>query len=317
MISIIVPVYNASETLRACLKSIFSLEYDDYEVILVNDCSTDDSVEIAKEFDVRLVELEVNSGPAMCRNRGAELAKGSILAFVDSDCEVPKDWLKNFEKIFKTKDVAAISGTYSSFVKDNLISRFQHYNTWFIRKDIPEYTQNCEGSNLACKKDFFFKVGGFPNMRAAEDTLFGSKLSKIARIYWMGCNGIAHNYKDDLESYFKQQRSWAITLIQSYISKPSLLLEKGGFSKQNIVLELISLALLSLSFALTIFDLFFLVVALFFCLLILMMNVSFLVFVKKRVDSKFAFLSALLIFIRDGTWLYGLVLGILKFPFTK
>ncbi|MFH0876150.1 MAG: glycosyltransferase family 2 protein [archaeon] len=315
MISIIIPTYNAADTLYACLESISNLDHNNYEVIIVDDCSTDNSVEIARKFNVTVIAIKTNFGPAICRNKGAEIAKGDILAFVDSDCEVPRDWLKNFERIFETKDVAAISGSYSRFVKRNFVSQFQHYNTCYIRRDIPEYTENCTSSNLACKKDFFFKVGGFPNMRAAEDLQFGSKLSRIAKIYWMGCNGVAHNYKEDVKSYFKQQKSWAIAIIQSYLSKPSIFLEGGGFSKRNIAFELILLMLMLVASVFAVFDSFFLVGVLFFSLLILLINVDFLVFAKKRVSSKFAFLSALLILFRDGTWLYGLVLGVLKFPF--
>src|SRR3989338_7677744 len=97
MISVIIPVYNAARTLFNCLDSIFNLDYTDFEVIIVNDCSTDNSLDIAKQYNVKIINHEKNFGPGVARNNGAKIANGSILAFTDSDCEVPRDWLRKNE----------------------------------------------------------------------------------------------------------------------------------------------------------------------------------------------------------------------------
>jgi glycosyltransferase involved in cell wall biosynthesis len=92
MISVIIPVYNAEKYLKKCLKSVIEQTYKEFEVILINDGSTDNSAVIAKYFEqkdkrIRVIEQE-NSGPAQARNRGIEAAVGEYIAFIDSD-----DWV--------------------------------------------------------------------------------------------------------------------------------------------------------------------------------------------------------------------------------
>lgn len=88
MISIIVPVYNVEKYIEETIKSVLSQTFSDYELILVNDCSKDGSVEKIKAFldpRIRLVEQPENMGAYAARNRGLEEAKGEYIAFLDSD----------------------------------------------------------------------------------------------------------------------------------------------------------------------------------------------------------------------------------------
>lgn len=88
-VSVIVPVYNAGRFLEQTIMSVLSQDYADWELILVNDCSTDDSVDIIKRHcgdgRVRLVNMEKNSGAAAARNKGMDMARGRYIAFLDSD----------------------------------------------------------------------------------------------------------------------------------------------------------------------------------------------------------------------------------------
>jgi glycosyltransferase involved in cell wall biosynthesis len=91
--SVIIPVYNSAQFLRKCIGSIVEQEYADYELILVDDGSTDASYEICREYaekyDHILLIRQENSGPSAARNRGIDCARGEYIAFVDSD-----DWVK-------------------------------------------------------------------------------------------------------------------------------------------------------------------------------------------------------------------------------
>lgn len=98
MISIVVPVYNAKASLRKCLDSLAQQTYTDFEVLLINDGSTDKSPEICREYGerdsrFRLITQE-NAGPAAARNTGMELAAGKYVTFVDSDDYVEPDMLE-------------------------------------------------------------------------------------------------------------------------------------------------------------------------------------------------------------------------------
>ena len=89
MISIIVPVYNAEKWIDRCIKSLIKQTYDDIEIILVNDGSTDTSLSVCKKYadiDKRIVVIDKkNSGVSATRNIGIEIAKGEYIQFVDSD----------------------------------------------------------------------------------------------------------------------------------------------------------------------------------------------------------------------------------------
>lgn len=97
LISIIIPVYNCQDYLKRCLGSVFLQDYSNYEVICIDDGSTDDSAQIAKEYNVRYYHQE-NSGQAVARNKGIELAKGEWLCFVDSDDAIQPNYLSKMYK---------------------------------------------------------------------------------------------------------------------------------------------------------------------------------------------------------------------------
>lgn len=90
LVSIVTPVYNAEKYLADAIRSVQSQTYDNWELILVNDCSTDSSAEVAQKFidkdsRISLIEMKENSGAALSRNAGIYAANGRYLAFLDAD----------------------------------------------------------------------------------------------------------------------------------------------------------------------------------------------------------------------------------------
>ena len=96
--SIIIPVYNVEKYIKKCLDSVFSQSYKDYEVIVVNDGSTDKSMDIAKEYNVKIINQK-NAGLSITRNNGLQIANGEYISFIDSDDWVDLDFL---EKLYNT-----------------------------------------------------------------------------------------------------------------------------------------------------------------------------------------------------------------------
>lgn len=97
LISIVIPTFNRAATIRYCLDSILNQTYKNIEVIVVDDCSTDRTVEVVKDYDdprIRCIVLEKNSGAQAARNTGIKEAKGDWIAFQDSDDEWWPDKLK-------------------------------------------------------------------------------------------------------------------------------------------------------------------------------------------------------------------------------
>ena len=98
--SIIIPVYNVEKYIDDCLKSIMNQTYKDYEVIVVNDGTKDNSMEIVKKYNVKVIEQK-NKGLSAARNTGVKVAKGDYLIFLDSDDSWNKDLLKELSKSIK------------------------------------------------------------------------------------------------------------------------------------------------------------------------------------------------------------------------
>ena len=102
-ISVIIPAYNASGTIDACLDSVKQLDPPALEIIVVDDASTDNTAFLATQKDVQVIRLERNQGPGQARNKGANKALGEYIAFTDSDCIVPRDWVERNLAFMKTK----------------------------------------------------------------------------------------------------------------------------------------------------------------------------------------------------------------------
>ena len=132
MISVIVPVYNVEKYLNKCIKSILNQSYTEYEIILVDDGSTDSSGEICDKYSfnskVKVIHKE-NGGLSDARNVGIDLAKGDFITFVDSDDWVDSDYLKiliNTQILFNSDIV--ISGLIDYFGNENIKPEYSNFS---------------------------------------------------------------------------------------------------------------------------------------------------------------------------------------------
>lgn len=105
MVSVIIPNYNGERFLKECLDALKRQTYDDMEVILVDNASTDDSIKLAKELyrEIRVIELHDNTGFAYAVNRGIEAAKGEYVLLLNNDTIVFPNFVKNQYKMIKGK----------------------------------------------------------------------------------------------------------------------------------------------------------------------------------------------------------------------
>jgi GT2 family glycosyltransferase len=184
-ISIIIPMYNAEGTLDKCLvslkKSICGQE--DIEIILVDDASTDLSVDIARKYGFIVIANKVNTGPSTCRNIGAGMASGSILLFTDSDVVWPADGLKRIRNFFNEfQDISAVMGLYGIRAGNGgMISQFRNLKHHYDLISSNEDTFVLMGSCCAIRRSAFFSVKGFDeNYKKAlvEDVDLGIRLWK-------------------------------------------------------------------------------------------------------------------------------------------
>jgi glycosyltransferase involved in cell wall biosynthesis len=182
-ISILIPVYNGAKTLSVCLESVFESAYTQFECIVVDDHSSDDTPAIAEKFNIRLVRLEKQMGAAFARNRGAEAAQGDVLLFIDSDVKIYPDSLNKIVKAFEENPgIAALFGSYDDQPGcpdffSQYKNLFHHYTHQISRTEASTFWSGCG----AIRREVFNEVGGFNQHRYAnasiEDIELGSRLT--------------------------------------------------------------------------------------------------------------------------------------------
>ena len=174
VISAIVPVYNGEAVLASCLVPLvaFRLDGEIAEVIVVDDGSTDSSAWIATEAGARVVPSGGRLGPGGARNRGAELASGDVLWFVDADVVVHADAASVLKDAFARTGAAAVFGTYDEFpAATNFLSQYKNlaHRHHHVRSERAAETfwAGCG----AVRADAFWSVGGFDAERYPEPSI--------------------------------------------------------------------------------------------------------------------------------------------------
>ncbi len=141
-LSIIIPVYNAEKYLNKCIDSILLQSFNDFELILINDGSKDNSLAILKEYEQRdkriTVYDKINSGVSATRNFGIDAANGEWICFIDSDDWVENDYLSEFFKIPIDADAMVSQGILFDYENTSDNSPFFQYDNITVDKNTPE-----------------------------------------------------------------------------------------------------------------------------------------------------------------------------------
>ncbi|MEM1581038.1 MAG: glycosyltransferase [Candidatus Bathyarchaeia archaeon] len=124
LVSVIIPALNSEATIEKLLNSIMALDYrkNRLEVILVDGGSTDRTKEIAQKYPIKII-VEKRRGINVARNAGVRNSCGEILAFTDSDCVVPRDWIRKIVENFKDPRVGCLGGSALGY-GDSFFSRY-------------------------------------------------------------------------------------------------------------------------------------------------------------------------------------------------
>lgn len=127
MISVVVPVYNSSLYLERCIDSILNQSYGDFELLLIDDGSTDDSGTICDKYSLQDKRVkafhQTNKGVSAARNHGLRVSNGEWITFIDSDAYIEPDYLANFNPSSLTKSDLAIQGIITTDQIGQIINR--------------------------------------------------------------------------------------------------------------------------------------------------------------------------------------------------
>ncbi len=209
-VSVIVCSYNGGRTLATCLDSLGKLNYSDYEIILVDDGSTDGTRDIAEQFPhVRYIYQE-NHGLSHARNTGAAAAEGEVFAYTDSDCMADVDWLYYLIGTLLSGDYAGVGGPNVTPPAQNWIqacvAAAPGGPSHVLLTDI--IAEHIPGCNMAFYRWAFENIGGFDAEyhKAGDDVDFCWRLQQAGCVIAFSPTAIVwHHRRFTLRAFLKQQ----------------------------------------------------------------------------------------------------------------
>jgi glycosyltransferase involved in cell wall biosynthesis len=309
-ISVIIPVYNDEKYLGKCLKSIFDSDYENFEVIVVNDGSTDNSLFQAHNFPCRIVNLKNNLGVANARNEGANAAHGDLLIFFDSDAVIEKDTISNFKKVHDNPNImisccSVYPESLSRGFTPDLLAMTWHYYYKLIGKQ----SSFIPTMGFSIYKKVFNEIGQFNKVfksAGGEEFEIGMvAIQKGYNLYVEQSFCIHHHFQrfwPRCKSLFRRSYVYARIVLQR-----NFILDKGhGTLKEgvNAILSILGILALIISVFFPYFIVLFFITVIMQILLDIGQN---LFFIKKR---------GILFFIRSipvqYIWYFVMGLGVFK-----
>lgn len=182
-LSVIIPNRNGVATIGKCLAAALASRHDNFEVIVVDDGSEDDSVEVIKGFPCRLIRLPRHGGAAKARNTGARHSRGDVLFFTDADCLLQPDSLAIArETLARAGPNAVAGGTYTPLPHDRrFFSIFQSVFIHYCETRNPQRPDYLATHALAIPAQVFRQSGGFREefLPILEDVEFSHRLRRM------------------------------------------------------------------------------------------------------------------------------------------
>lgn len=211
-ISVVVCSYNGARGIEECLRAVADLDYPNYEVIVVNDGSTDNTAEIARRFDVRLISIE-NGGLSNARNVGLKVADGEIVAYIDDDAYPDPHWLSYMAVAFLTTEHVGIGGPNLAPQGDgpvaDCVANSPGGPSHVLFSDTE--AEHLPGCNMAFRRAAILAADGFDTrFRIAGDDvdLCWRLLEQGGTLGFHAGAVVWHHRRDSIAAYLRQQRNY-------------------------------------------------------------------------------------------------------------
>jgi O-antigen biosynthesis protein len=211
-ISVVVCVYNGERTLRDCCEGLRTLEYPNYEVIIVDDGSKDNTAAISAEYGFQLIRTP-NQGLSCARNVGLEAATGEIIAYTDGDARPDRHWLMYLADAFERSSHVGIGGWNIAPHDDgwiaDCVANAPGGPVHVLLSD--RDAEHIPGCSMAFRVSALKAIGGFdPQFRAAGDDV--DVCWRLQEQGWtLGFSHGAmvwHHHRDSISAYWRQQRGY-------------------------------------------------------------------------------------------------------------
>jgi cellulose synthase/poly-beta-1,6-N-acetylglucosamine synthase-like glycosyltransferase len=213
-VSVVVPVRDGEPTIAPCLDAILAAEYpeDRREIVVVDNGSSDGTAALIQARPVRYLH-EPRRGVSHARNRGIAESRGEILAFVDSDCLVERQWITELVRPFEDPAVGAVAGDLQHVEPTTAAERqaARLLGNWqrFAFSSNPAYPIT---ANAAYRRDVLERIGGFdPHMVRAQDVELGLRFQERSgrRLAYAERATARHRNRTTWLGFFRQQLGWA------------------------------------------------------------------------------------------------------------
>mgnify|MGYP006283992131 FL=1 len=222
--SIVIPVFNRPNEVRELLESLTEQEYKNFEILIIEDGSTQSSEDVVKNYQDKLdikYYFKENTGPGKSRNYGMKKASGDYVIFFDSDCLIPGNYLANVEKSLKKRPLDAFGGPDNAHSSFSDVQKAINYSmTSFIttggvrgKKSKLDNFQP-RSFNMGLSREVIEKVGGFSDIHPGEDPDLsyrimdaGFKVGLIEDAY------VYHKRRIDFSKFSKQVYKFGVVRV--------------------------------------------------------------------------------------------------------
>lgn len=234
-VSVVVCSYNGAKTLHGCLDSLMRLDYPDYEVILVDDGSQDETASIADQFPMVRYHYQLNQGLSVARNAGAKLAVGEIVAYTDDDCVADEHWLRYLVQGMNDQKVEAIGGPNITPDGDGWTAKCvaaSPGNPSHVMLD-DTHAEHIPGCNMAFRRMTLLGIGGFDaQFRVAGDDvdICWRMLDAGLPIGFSAGAMVWHHRRATVKAYAKQQKGYGRSEAMVHFKHPQ---RCGAFGRGN------------------------------------------------------------------------------------
>ena len=211
-VTVIVCTYNGSATIKECIEGILKLDYLNFDVVVVNDGSTDNIAEIINAYPVKLISTP-NRGLSSARNTGMYHATGEIIAYIDDDAYPDPQWLSYLAYAYTHSDHGCIGGPniapYDEGFISTCVANAPGGPVHVLLSD--EIAEHVPGCNMSFRKDALMAIGGFdPTYRTAGDDVDTCwRIQASGRTIGFHPSALVwHRRRNSFKAYWKQQKGY-------------------------------------------------------------------------------------------------------------
>jgi len=210
--SVVIPVLNRESDIGECIESLLNQNFPSskFEVIIVDNGSTDDTLKVIKHYPVKCV-LEKKKGPGAARNAGIRYARGEYLAFMDSDCVAEASWLNAFGRFVEKREVWLAGGLTIGYSPGSALQRFLAGEEGPVKIKYNLHRKNFVSShNMIIKKELFNEIEGFKEeFIAGEDLDICWRAEKKTKKTGICDKAVVrHKYKKGINQLIRQRYTW-------------------------------------------------------------------------------------------------------------